>query len=85
MSAVARAARGFGLIEVMISASILLIGVAAVVTTVNHIEHQYQHQRYVTAAIHVGESTLEELLGRFPTDPCLLYTSQGSPATRAAG
>jgi Prokaryotic N-terminal methylation motif len=64
--------RGFGLLEVMISGSILLVGVAAVVTTVNLIERQYAHQRYVTNAIHVAEGTLEELLGRWPTDPELV-------------
>jgi hypothetical protein len=63
-----RGARGFGLIEVLISASILFIGVVAVVHTVNVMEAIYTHQRFVTGAMHVAEGTLEELLGRYPND-----------------
>jgi hypothetical protein len=67
-----RGRRGFGLLEVMISGSILLIGIAAVVTTINTIERQYQHQRYITTAVHIAEGTLEELIGRWPSDPELV-------------
>jgi prepilin-type N-terminal cleavage/methylation domain-containing protein len=63
-----RSARGFGLIEVMISAALLAIGMAGIVSLFSNLEENYKHQRLVATALHIAEATMEDLLVRYADD-----------------
>jgi prepilin-type N-terminal cleavage/methylation domain-containing protein len=82
--------RGFSLIEVMIASAMLGIGLAALVTAYGTASGLESHQERVTAALHVAEGRMEELLLRFPdaadlrTGPThgpVGFTSTGEPTT----
>lgn len=55
---------GFSLMEAMISGSILLLGLAGVLTGLGSMNTQYKHQRHMTQALQIAESTMESLLVR---------------------
>jgi len=59
--------RGFSLIEVMISASMLLIGITAIIMGVHVATRQQEHNRKVGQALIVAERRVEELLMLFPS------------------
>ncbi|MDP2342533.1 MAG: hypothetical protein Q8O67_16370 [Deltaproteobacteria bacterium] len=63
-----RCPRGFGLIEVIISGSLLLIGLAGVVQFAGYAEVMTGHQQNMAGAVHVAEKTMEELLLLYPDD-----------------
>jgi type II secretory pathway pseudopilin PulG len=71
--------RGFGLLEVMVSATLIIIGITAVASTLDQISRIYQHQKLITTAVHLAEGTLEELLGRSASDPELSPTPGSYP------
>lgn len=71
------AQRGFTLIEVMISGSILLIGLAGMITALTANLHLQEHSRHMTAAIHIGEGVMEELVLLYPTDADLSAGAHG--------
>lgn len=60
--------RGFGLLEVIISGSLLLIGLAGVVQFAAHAEKMSGHQQSMVGAVHVAETTMETLLLLYPDD-----------------
>jgi Tfp pilus assembly protein PilV len=62
-------ARGFSLIESVVSGSILLIGVTGIVSGLGTTMRLKEHNYKMTAAIHAGEATMEELLLRPTGDP----------------
>jgi prepilin-type N-terminal cleavage/methylation domain-containing protein len=62
-----RLARGFSLIEVMISASMLLIGITAIIMGVHVATRQQEHNRKVGQALLIAERRMEELLMLFPS------------------
>lgn len=68
---------GFTLIEVMISSSILLIGLAAVVSGMAAYTKVQEHQRHMTQAIHIAESAMEEIILAYPSDDDLLVGGHG--------
>lgn len=82
-----RRRRGFGLIEVMISAGILAVAMAGIMSLLANLEDQYTHQKLVSQALHIGESTMEDLLVRYADDAQLAsgtfagpsYSLQGQP------
>jgi prepilin-type N-terminal cleavage/methylation domain-containing protein len=82
--------RGFSLIEVMIASAMLGIGLAALLTAFGTASGLETHQERVTAALHLAEGRMEELLLRFPDSPDLRtgvahgpvgYTSLGDATT----
>ncbi len=54
--------RGFGLLEVLISGSMLVLGLAAVLSFVSSTSGVAAHQRHITQAAHVAELQMEKLL-----------------------
>ena len=52
------ATRGFGLIEVMISASMLAVGMTAMLSLNRQLNDTNQHQKLLGHALHVGESSV---------------------------
>ena len=68
---------GFTLIEVMMSGSILLLGLAAVITAMTTHIAMNEHHRHTTQAIHITEGVLEELLLAFPGDDDLAIAAHG--------
>ena len=60
--------RGFGLIEAMISASLLAVAMTAIVSLLVNLQESYRHQRLVAQALHVAEGSMEELLVRYADD-----------------
>lgn len=79
------APRGFGLIEAMISAAILAVGLAGMLQLFGHLNDQQTHQRLVVQALHVGEATMEGLLLRYADDPELEEGSHPGPGFGADG
>lgn len=63
-----RAPRGFGLIEAMISASLLAVAMTAIVSLLVNLQENYRHQRLVAQALHVAEGSMESLLVRYADD-----------------
>jgi hypothetical protein len=57
--------RAFGLAEVMISASMLAVGIAAMCSVFRTLEVQYEHERNVTEALHLAEGQMETLLAAY--------------------
>jgi prepilin-type N-terminal cleavage/methylation domain-containing protein len=84
--------KAFSLIEVMIASSLLGIGLAAVMTAYGSVSALEAHQERVSAALHLAEGQLEELLLRYPDDDDLdeddhgpqHYTIDGTPVTSPA-
>lgn len=62
------AARGFTLLEVMVSGGLLLIGLSGIVGLVGSLNELKEHQRHMTQVVHIAESTMEELLLLSSTD-----------------
>lgn len=73
------AGRGFSLIEVMASAAILALGMAAVIALFSHLSASYSHQRLQVQALHVAEATLEDLLLRYSDDDDLTPGTHTGP------
>ena len=59
--------RGFSLIEVMISAAILLIGITGLVLGVHLAIGQHAHNRKLALALVIAEKRMESLLLLFPS------------------
>lgn len=57
-----RRRRGFSLVEVVLSSTLLLIGISAVVITVNVALALHEHQRKVARALVIAEKRTESLL-----------------------
>ena len=57
-----RARRAFSLLEVMLSSTLLLIGISAIVVTVNVALAVHEHQRKVSRALIIAEKRTESLL-----------------------
>ena len=78
--------RAFSLIEVMIASAMLGIGLAALVTAIGTASSLGSHQERVTAALHLAEGQMEELLLRFPDAPDLRTgTAHGPLGFTSAG
>lgn len=83
--------KAFSLIEVMIASALLGIGLAAMMTAFGQATALESHQERVTAALHLAEGQLENLLLRYPdspdldvaTHPPLGFTADGTPTTTA--
>ncbi|MBI1948241.1 MAG: type II secretion system protein [Deltaproteobacteria bacterium] len=84
----ARRAGGFSMLEVLISMSLLAVGMAAISTTYSMLSDAAVHERRVTHALHVAELTVEDLLLRYAGDPelaqgghagAVAYTQDGAP------
>jgi hypothetical protein len=80
-----RRARAFGLLEVMVSAGLLAVGMAAIMSLVSNLEDNYRHQRIVAQALHIGEATLEDLLVRYADDADLTIGAHTGPGFTAGG
>lgn len=59
--------RGFSMIEVLISATMLLVGITGIIMGTHIATKQHEHDRKVAVAILVAERRMEELLLLFPT------------------
>jgi prepilin-type N-terminal cleavage/methylation domain-containing protein len=83
--------RAFSLIEVMIASAMLGVGLAALMTAYGQATSLESHQERVTAALHLAEGHLENLLLRYPdspdlsasTHPTLGFTADGTPTASA--
>lgn len=73
-------ARGFGLIEVMISASILAIGMSGIISLYSNLQDNYKHQRLLAQALHIAEATMEDLLVRYADDADLVAGAHTGPS-----
>lgn len=62
---------GFSLLEVMISGSMMLAGVAGIMSAYTTLSTHYAHQRHMTYGIQLAEAELEGLLIRFADDALL--------------
>ncbi|MDP2340078.1 MAG: hypothetical protein Q8O67_03905 [Deltaproteobacteria bacterium] len=60
--------RAFSLIEVMVSSSLLIVGLTGIVSAMSTTTAQYEHQRHISRGIHIAESAVEELLIRPVSD-----------------
>jgi Tfp pilus assembly protein PilV len=60
--------RGFGILEVLISGSLLAVGLAGIVSFAGQANAIVGHQRHVTIASHVAEVQLEKLLTLYADD-----------------
>ena len=84
--------RGFSLIEVIISASMLSVGLAAILTAYGNGSHIGAHQERVTVAMHLAEAQLEEALLLYPdadelksvAHPPIHYTIDGNVSPSAS-
>jgi Tfp pilus assembly protein PilV len=72
-------ARGFSLLEVIVSSTLLIAGLTGIVSALSTTTTLSTHQRNVTQALQIAESTLESLLIRSVADPDL--TGGTHPAT----
>lgn len=62
-----RRSRGFSLIEVLTSSTVLLLGLAGTVSGIASAMDMYRHQRHMTQAMQICEGLMEELLLRYPS------------------
>ncbi len=84
-------ARGFGILEVLISSTMLVAGLAGVLQAQASITNTMARERRLTMATHIAEQTMERLLVLFPGDgelaggshTGLRFDDEGTPA--AAG
>lgn len=80
--------RGFGILEVLISGTMLVLGLAAVVSFASSTSGIAAHQRHITIGAHVAELQMEKLLLLPPDDARLTsgghtgprYDDVGTPA-----
>lgn len=70
---------GFSLIEVMVAGAVFLLSVAGTLSVVSSAHLQYQHQRNLSVATHVGEALMEELLLGYTTDNTLFSAGIHGP------
>lgn len=63
--------RGFSLIEVMVSGTLLVVGLAASFSAYQTIGTHLNHTVHLSTAGSLAEATLEELVLRYPADPAL--------------
>lgn len=73
-----RARRGFSLLEVMISASMLIVGITGLVMAAHVATNQHQHHRKMSQALLIAERRMEALLMLFPSS--LLLSDGRHPA-----
>ncbi len=66
-----RHAKGFSLIEVMISSTLFLVAVAGTLSSYNTLSNQRAHQRHMVHALLIAEAHIEESLIHLKTDPML--------------
>jgi hypothetical protein len=59
--------RGFSLLEVMISASILIVGITSLVMAAHVATNQHAHHRKMSQALLIAERRMEALLMLFPS------------------
>jgi Tfp pilus assembly protein PilV len=87
-----RSVRGFGILEVLISGTMLVLGLAAVLTFVSSTSAVASHQRHITIGAHVAELQMEKLL-LLPPDEVRLssgshvgpkYDDVGTPSATGA-
>lgn len=85
-----RARRGFSLLEVMISASILIVGITGLVMAAHIATNQHTHHRKMSQGLLIAERRMEALLmlfpsslllsdGRHPADGFEFFADDGSP------
>lgn len=72
-----RRARAFSMIEVIIAAALLGLGVAGILSAYSTATNLDNHQHRVSSALHVGESVVEELLLLQQIDADLTAGSHG--------
>ena len=60
--------RGFGILEVLISGTMLVLGLAAVLSFASSTSGVAAHQRHITQGAHVAELQMEKLLLLSPDD-----------------
>lgn len=77
--------KGFSLLEVMVAGSILLIGIAAVVSALSTANESTAHQRRMTESLHVAEAVMEELLLVPSTSPDMYEGAHGPRTFDGAG
>lgn len=65
-----RRARAFTLLEVMISASLLVVGLGGVLSAMTTYEEVRKRQRVLGQGLFVAESSLERALNEQPVDGC---------------
>jgi len=75
-----RRRHGFGLLEVMISATMLVLGLAGVLSFAAQTSGTAAHQRQITVASHVAEIQMEKLLLLAPDDSRLTAGVHVGPA-----
>jgi Tfp pilus assembly protein PilV len=63
--------RGFGILEVLISGTMLLIGLTSLASFQSNAQQMVARERNLMIATHVAEQTMERLLVMFPEDPLL--------------
>lgn len=88
-------ARGFSLLEVLVSSTLLSAGLTGIVSALSTTTALAAHQRHVTQALQIAESTLESLLIRSVGDPdlaggthpatALQFDDEGAPVTSGSG
>lgn len=80
-----RSRRGFGLVEVMISATMLVLGLAGVLSFAAQTSETAAHQRQITVASHVAEIQIEKLLLLSPDDSRLTAGLHDGPGYDQVG
>ena len=70
-----RGARGFTLVESMIASAVLAAGAAAMLTSYFTLMGIAEHQRRLSAAVHVTKGKVEELIAARPPSTLLLAGS----------
>jgi prepilin-type N-terminal cleavage/methylation domain-containing protein len=63
------ASHGFTLVEVLVAGTIFLVSLAGVLTGMNYASRQFEHQRHMSTALAVSETTMEEILMLSQNDP----------------
>ncbi len=76
---VSRHRRGFGLLEVMISGTMLVLGLAGVLSFASLTSGSAAHQRKITIGAHVAEMQLEKLVLLAPDDARLTSGTHPGP------
>lgn len=78
-------ARGFGMLEVLISGAMLIAGLAGIVQAQASINTSIARERRLTIATHVAEQTIERLLVLFPGDSTLAQGGHVGPTFNDEG
>lgn len=72
--------RAFGLLEVIISATLLITALAGILSFSAHASTVAGHQRHMTVASHIAEVQMEKLLQAYGDDARLGHGSHSGPA-----